>query len=286
MNFHDAGLLRGAIAGARLRREPGLAAKLRTLHLFILNSRLRPGADAPPPPVFKARLSALNPPAARLLLAGGRAREAEAALAETLRAFPLDENACGLMAEALLCSGRGTEAFRLMAGKARALRSPGFRAWRGQLLLFTGRYAEALRELGPGKGGASPMSACWRGAALSALGRTGEALRELRAALSADPDDLEARVWFAETLLKSGRSSAASAEARKVLNKEPGNPWALLISGLARPGGGNAPFRRAARTLTGRGAGAGPDLARALLEKARGCRRCEKHFLGLAKGGI
>jgi Flp pilus assembly protein TadD len=286
MNFHGRGFLARALKAVRAARASGLTGKLRSLHLFILRSRLRLGAEPAPPPLFRGRLSALNPPAARLLLAGGRAREAGTALAATLREFPLDENACGLMAEALLCSGREDEAFRLMRGKARSLRSPGFRAWLGQLLLFTGRYAGALRELGPGKGGASPMSRCWRGAALAALGRTGEALRELRAALAADPDDLEARIWLAEALLRSGRSAAAAEEAGKALAREPGNPWALILAGLSAQGRGDAALRKAARILRGpaaRAAGAGWALG--ALERARGCRRSERHFIRMATGG-
>ncbi|HNT97364.1 MAG TPA: tetratricopeptide repeat protein [Elusimicrobiales bacterium] len=284
MSFYDAGMLREwlrAVSSVRKARLPAAAARLRELHLFMLRARLEPRGRAAAPAVFSGRLSAMNPAAARLLLASGRPAEAARALAPALKNFPGDENACGLAAEALLCSGKSGRAFAFLARKSRALRSPSFEAWRGQLLLFAGRYEEALRALRPGAGGRSPMSHCWRGAALAKLGRRKAAAAELRKALAVNGADLEARTWLAETLLLQGRLREAAEEADRVLN----SPWALLISGLASPARQEFFFSRAALLLPGRKKAGDRAWALGLLERARGCRRCEGHFLALASGG-
>jgi len=129
MSFYDAGMLREwlrAVSSVRKARLPAAAARLRELHLFMLRARLEPRGRAAAPAVFSGRLSAMNPAAARLLLASGRPAEAARALAPALKNFPGDENACGLAAEAVR---HFNEAFR---GQLERGATTTWEAWRAE----------------------------------------------------------------------------------------------------------------------------------------------------------
>ena len=164
----------------------------------------------------------------------GRARAAFSAAA----ASPLSrtQSLCRL-AEVELCSGRRAAGFALFD---RALREahfshlPGLRAWKGQMLLFTGRYAEAEKLLAEAGRASDDAAWCWRGAALARLGRLREALSELDKAVSLFPTDLEALVWRGEVLRLLGRYRDCAADQSAVLRKRPGYPWALVNMGLCR----------------------------------------------------
>lgn len=289
INVHDAALVRAALSRVRAAAAARPAARLKALHLFILRSRA--GLPAGAPPFFRGRLSIMNAHCADALLETGKAAAAARLLRETVKNFPLDEYSCGKLAEALLALGRGTEAFPLLSAKARALRSPGFSAWRGQLLLLTGRYAEAAAALRRPPASLSPMAACWLGAAELRLGRTGAALR-LLARAAADRRDLEAGVWHAEALRAAGRHAAAQAEVRRVLSLSHSHPWALLLGSLLSYEAGSLPRAGElfARFRKGRGAMLNPpprfDAAWAgrALSRAGGCRRHERHFIAVAAG--
>jgi len=284
MNIQDRRLLAGALGRVRAAGAAGAAARLKALHLYLLRSRS--GRPRGAPPFFKGRLSIMNPHCADALLEAGRARTARRLLSETLKNFPLDEYACGKLAETLLCLGRAKEAFALMSRKEPLLASPGFYAWHGQLLLLAGRYAAAEAKLEHSPAAASGMTPCWLGAAKLRLGKTAAALRLLRKAAK-NPSDLEAALWLGEALRLSGRPGAAMKELRRVLSAAPAHPWALLAAALLNGEAGRA--AAAAELFSAFRAGAGSLLkpprrfyaawAEAALERAGGCRRPERYFI-------
>lgn len=233
LNIRERGFIERSIAACVNFPARGLAARLKALHLFILRSTA--GRPAGRPPAFRGALSIMNVHAARALLEAPRPRAAAGLLAETIRNYPLDELTAGTLAEALLASGRESRALSLMGKLAPVMRSPGFHAWRGQLLLTCGRYREAAAVLSSPPASLSPMSGCWLGAALLKLGRTTEAAAALRRALRKDPADNEARLWLAEALRLSVDIPAARKAAAAALRSEPANPWAQLTSACLSP---------------------------------------------------
>ncbi|MEW5906047.1 MAG: tetratricopeptide repeat protein [Elusimicrobiota bacterium] len=164
----------------------------------------------------------------------GRARDAFSRAA----ASPISRiQALGRLAEVEICSGRRARGFSLFdkaMREAHFSQLPGLRAWKGQMLLFTGRCAEAEKLLaGAGRDG-DDAAWCWRGAALARLGRLREALSELDRAVRLFPTDIEALVWRGEVLRLMGRYRDCAAEQSAVLRKTPGYPWALVNRGLCR----------------------------------------------------
>lgn len=161
----------------------------------------------------------------------GRFAEAESLLRAALRARPADPRTRGFLAETLLCRGRGEDAVREMT-RALAEAAPGeagaTRAWRGELLLWLGRYAEALRDLEPCRAEGPAWGLCWLGAAELLLGRPRDAERTLDKLLADYPLDREARVWRAEARLALGRP----LEALKDLEQAQGL-WAHIDRALA-----------------------------------------------------
>ena len=109
-------------------------------------------------------------------------------------------------------------------------------AWKGAALLWAGRYRLALRVLdGIPQEAQSPYALCWKGAALSKLRRFRPALTALDEVLARFPDDFEARVWRAETLLRAGRAREALRDADAVCAREgERNHYATAVRGLAR----------------------------------------------------
>lgn len=287
LNVHDAAMIAGASRAAAAAKASGGARRLRRLHLFLLRSRA--GRPAGAPPFFKGPLSIMNAHCADPLLEAGRARAAAALLAEAVKNFPLDEYSCGKLAEALLALGRDAEAFALMRAKEPAFRSPGFSAWLGQLLLLTGRYAEAQAQLSRRPAAASPMSVCWLGAARLKLGRTRSALALLRRA-AADRSDLEAALWLAEALRLSGKTAQAYREVRRVLAAAPSHPFALLAGALLSALSGRDrdadkfydAFRKGPGRLFGPPRSFARDWAAAALLRAGGCRRPENYMAAIA----
>ncbi len=289
LNVHDPAMIKGALRAAGAAKTSGAAERLRRLHLFLLRSRA--GRPAGAPPFFRGRLSIMNAHCADPLLEAGKARSAADLLAEAVKNFPMDEYSCGKLAEALLALGRDAEAFALLRSKERALRSPGFAAWRGQLLLLAGRYAEAEKRLAGGPAASSPMSACWLGAARLKLGKLKAALPPLRRA-AADRSDLEAALWLAEALRLSGKAAPAYREVSRVLAAAPSHPWALMTGALlcAAAGRGGeaekmyASFRQLRLPRFRAPLRFSPAWAEAALQRAGGCRRPERYMAAIAAG--
>lgn len=150
-----------------------------------------------------------------------------------------------LIGEAFLCQGDLPAALAAFsAAWRRAL--PQYRgyvmAWRGEVLLWAGRYKEALKVLHDVMEGGSPvpLAACWKGGALLKLGRYREALGVLETAV-ATPSDQEARVWLSEALYRLGRWRQALREADSVkrISVVP-NFYGRVVAGLARGALGDA----------------------------------------------
>lgn len=84
-------------------------------------------------------------------------------------------------------------------------------AVKGKLLLWLGRYAEALESLEKSLSHTSYDAECWKGACLLKLGRPAEALAVLDRAVTHQftPTFEEARLWRCEALLRLGRHPEA-----------------------------------------------------------------------------
>lgn len=194
----------------------------------------------------------------------------------------------GRLAEIYACTGRPAAAMKKIL--AAQLVSPlwaraGLLAWEGQLLLFTGKYKEALKPLTLAGAGGDDAAWCWRGAALLKLGRVKAALADLDRAVRLFPTDREALVWRAEALRAAGRRAEALAGLEAVLAHGPNN-WAYILRALLRSDAGDgkgmkedlarvAPEIR--RFLARRAGGAGNMMEKALA-LALGDRRDEKYF--------
>lgn len=204
----------------------------------------------------------------------------------------------GRLAEVHICTGRPAAGFACLE---RALREahfsqlPGLHTWKGQLLLFTGRYAEAERSLAEGGRRGDDAAWCWRGAALALAGRLEDGLLDLEKAVRLFPTDLEALTWRGEVLRLLGRQGPAITDLDRVLSRSPGYPWALINRALCRralgdPAGMEADFALVEAAIrnfleeavpAGRGEPRRERVRRMLLEACRlamGNRRDDKYF--------
>jgi tetratricopeptide (TPR) repeat protein len=133
------------------------------------------------------------------------------------------------LGEALLCSGQEKKAFAAFA-EARALLAHESDAWKGEMLLFLGRYEDALHALeGPGS-----LAPTWRCAAWLRLGRMQDALDALAGLVRARASDREAGLWYAYALALSGEYAEASSAVGGVLEAVPDYFWAHIVAAAAR----------------------------------------------------
>lgn len=113
-------------------------------------------------------------------------------------------------------------------------------AWKAAILLWGGRYRQALKVLEAlPKDEESPYALCWKGAALYKLGRYGPALAALDESLAGSPNDREARVWRAEALLRHGQARAALKAADEAVNLGGAADYAHAVRGLSRAAAGD-----------------------------------------------
>lgn len=149
-----------------------------------------------------------------------------------------------LVGEALLCQGdlpAALAAFDAARGEAAEKYAGYILSWKGEALLWAGKYREALEVLESALAGhIVPLANCWKGAALMKLGRHEQALAVLDLA-TATRGDQEALVWRSETLYRLGRFQEARAEADSVkgVSVIP-NFYGHVVSGLARMALGDA----------------------------------------------
>src|SRR5262249_52623948 len=124
----------------------------------------------------------------------GRYEEARQDLSAVLESRPELLPARGHLAETLPCLGLEREAFSQFEAESR--RDPDTLAWHGELLLWRGRYREAVSRLDEAFAGRAWTAACWRGAAKLLLGDLDSARRDLDRAVEAR--DPEAFLWRGE----------------------------------------------------------------------------------------
>ena len=199
-----------------------------------------------------------------------RCADAAAEFSAALRSRPDAFWARGRLAEALLCLRREREAFvefdRAEAGLEGAKAKAHLRAWRGEALLWLGRYAEALEPLDAAVSAGSELAFCWRGGARLLLGDHAGAEADLDAAVGLDPGDAEARLWRGELYRRTGRLEEARAELKRASALDAG-PMAGVNLTLA-----GSPRGEEARALEAR------------LRAARGVRRFEPYLEALHDG--
>jgi len=287
VNIHGTDRINAALSEveAALAGLKGPAKELAAVHLFALSEKAGKKPPFKIPHMRKAAESVIYMPAAEIFLDRLEFGKAEALLRTADNAWPAYEGACGKLAEAMFCGGKREAAIGLLASRQSLINSPGFSAWRGQLLLFAGRYGESVKELTQAIADGNGLGWCWRGAALFKLGRNGPAMKDLDQALKTAPNDLEARVWRAE-LLRTGRKYApALKDLAHVLSIMPGHPWALAnLALLAAERGDRAGytghFLRLPQQvkLACEHAGGDPAALSGLLKKLKGIRRHEPRF--------
>ena len=149
-----------------------------------------------------------------------------------------------LAGEALVCDGKAAKALAAFDAAERA--APEFEkgnvmAWRGEMRLWLGQYAEALSDLDAALTRSAQYAHCWKGGTLVALGRYDEALPVLERAIAISPWDAEAKIWRAEALLRLGRPREALAQSAEA-EGEVGPPslYCSVLRGLARRALGDA----------------------------------------------
>lgn len=133
---------------------------------------------------------------------------------------PADWTALCFLGETLLCRRRARAGLAAFAAARRAA-PPASRAdalaWEGEMRLWLGRPAEALRILEEAIERGAIYAEGWKGGALVLLGKAQEALAALERAIARTPHDAESRTWKAEALLHLGRPRQALAEADRAL---------------------------------------------------------------------
>lgn len=211
-------------------------------------------------------------------------------------AKPGNWKAQALACDCLIHAGRKNEAAAAMKclprlAPERQLDFGEFWAQQGKLLLWLGRYGEALAALENASRHTSYQALGWKGAALVKLERFSEALECLDRAvgLPAFLGREEAHLWRAEALYRLGRTPEALEDCRRAQAPDPWNsiPHLWILKGLLHWEAGDASALRAdarflpaelielARAATGiRGSEPAllADLFRALLDMAGGIR--------------
>lgn len=154
-----------------------------------------------------------------------------------LESAPQVWKAKALIAEIDIAAGATAAALKAMAELEREVAPrdlPAVRCWRGEMLLWVGRYEEALPDLDWAVANASPLARCWRGGCRVMLGRHEEALADLDEQLRAHPDDREALIWRGEARRLIGRSREALEDLDAICRQDSHDVWARLNRGLAK----------------------------------------------------
>ena len=201
-------------------------------------------------------------------------------------------------AEALACLGQPQAAFAIFDQFLEDPQAPSrgdVEGWYGEVLLWTGRYEDALLHLDAAVNQGAWLAVCWRGAANLMLGRYNEARADLDRAIVNGPNDAEAFTWRGELFRRLGRWEEARIDLNRAI--ELGSlTWPYINLALVHAAvGDNASMRadlsavppktRAAlAALTGwdnRKPGSDADLVRTLekgLELGLGVRRNEAYL--------
>lgn len=159
---------------------------------------------------------------------------------------PANWRALMFRAETLWCLRRPAAAWQAAFEEAEAVTPAaerlGLRGWKGELLLWTGQYEQALALLQEAAKQGPCDASLWEGACLTLLGKPELALPKLDAALARSPRRGDALLWRAETLHRLGRRSDALMAAEKAFRhaeSERPNFYARVIRGLCRQASGD-----------------------------------------------
>lgn len=172
--------------------------------------------------------------AGRLQVHFGRLTEAVSSFDAALKCKPDDWMILCAKAECLACLGNYRGAHAVF--KTALRRSPGagdsIGAWRGEILLWQGKYAAAVKVLDEALASCPPFAYSWRGIASHKLGNRAAALDDLKKALAYNPRDLEALVYRAEIARLEKDQALAERLLRDALSENPLYFWALANSAL------------------------------------------------------
>ncbi|MBI5210796.1 MAG: tetratricopeptide repeat protein [Elusimicrobia bacterium] len=234
-----------------------------------------------------------------LRLREGRYEAAALDFQAALESRPRAMAARGFLAETLLCMGKTAAALGEFGKAERSEREGGSPAdvwaWRGEALLWLGRYEDALEDLNRAVSAGTWLALAWRGGAHLLLGRLDAAAADLDRAIGPGSRDAEALVWRGELRRLLGRLRESLEDLDRAVELD-GGPWAFVNRALTRAAlkddaGARLDFEAvpagivtaALRRLGGAGKdGAGePDVLAVLgaaLEMARGVRRHEAYL--------
>ncbi len=138
------------------------------------------------------------------------------------------------LAETLLCLGERRAAFaefdRAAAGEDRAE----VWAWRGEALLWLGRYRDALGWLDRAVDAGAWLAFGWRGAARMLLGDFEGSLEDLDKAVAHGPRDAESYAWRGELMRRLGRHDRALSDLDRSIEMSLSAPWARVNRALVR----------------------------------------------------
>ena len=138
------------------------------------------------------------------------------------------------LAEAYLCLGRTPEAFQEFHAAESVCDVKGVsyvRAWRGECLLWLGRYQETVDECSRAISGGSTFALCWRGAAHMLLGNTDSARQDLDRAAVGGTRDAEVFLWRGELMRRLGDMKSALKDLNLSLEYG-GGTWAWVNRAL------------------------------------------------------
>lgn len=161
----------------------------------------------------------------------GRFADAVRLLSASLEFQPPDYRAHGFLAEAFICLEQPERGLREFQRGLRAAPGPealSMLGWRGEALLWLGRYDEALADLNRACEFGPLWSLCWRAGAKVKLGRFKDAVQDLDRLLAAYPLDREAFVWRGEARRELGQHALALQD----LSREPVGVWARVNRAL------------------------------------------------------
>lgn len=163
-------------------------------------------------------------------------KEAEADFRAVLATTPRFWKTKAYIAEAALCQGERARALKTMDALVKGLK--GYEAaaalgWKGELRLWCGDYAGALRDLTDSLRGSAHMSMCWRAASLYKLGKPDQALSELDAYLQKWDCDQEGLIWRGEIKRKQGRIREAVEDFDAAVRLRNAPLWAHVNRALA-----------------------------------------------------
>lgn len=231
----------------------------------------------------------------RLQLFFGRTAEAVGAFEAALRSKPDEWMVRCIKAEALACLNDHKGAHKnFRTALSRNPQAAGsIKAWEGEVLLWQGRYEEALKTIGPVLDKNLWFACTWRAIAEYKLGNRKAALNDLEKALSFNPNDLEALVYRAEIARLEKDPGLAASLIKKALKIDPYSFWARANLALLKSGQGQhkacldnfskARLRLRALVPEKRGAAVSADSAVKILSKwfllSKGNRRDEPHCL-------